>query len=172
VILIRYIEGMARQITIGELMTIDSGRIEKASGCVVSLERTYHELKKATILDRFKAFFRSTGLVNAYYVIFKLSVVSASGHKYTVIVKVNPDFDLVHWQSNPCKIYCNCPDFKFRCAYTLGQRGGLFVNERIRIELGQAMTDKPKRQPSYLCKHSYAALEWLIDNYSNIMKTI
>jgi len=58
VILIRYIEGMARQITIGELMTIDSGRIEKASGCVVSLERTYHELKKATILDRFKAFFQ------------------------------------------------------------------------------------------------------------------
>ena len=29
---------MAKQLTIGELMTIDAGRIEKASGCVVSLE--------------------------------------------------------------------------------------------------------------------------------------
>ena len=163
---------MAKQLTIGELMTIDAERIEKASGCVVSLERTYHELKKASLLDKFKALFKSTGLVNAYFVIFKLSVVSGSGNKYTVIIRVNPDFDLNRWESNPCKIYCNCPDFKFRCAYTLAQRGGLFVNEKIRIELGQAMTDKPKRKPSYLCKHSYAALNWLIENYSNIMKTI
>lgn len=163
---------MAKQITIGELMTIDAGRIEKASGCVVSLERTYHELKKASLLDKFKALFKSSGLVNAYFVIFKLSVVSGSGNKYTVIIRVNPDFDLNRWESNPCKIYCNCPDFKFRCAYTLAQRGGLFINEKIRIELGQAITDKPKRKPSYLCKHSYAALNWLIENYSNIMKTI
>ena len=163
---------MAKQITIGELMTIDAGRIEKATGCVVSFERPEHELKKASLLDKCKSLFTSSGLVNAYFVIFKLSVVSGNGNKYTVIIRVNPDFDLTRWESNPCKIYCNCPDFKFRCAYTLAQRGGLFVNEKIRIELGQALTDKPKRSPSYLCKHSYAALNWLIENYKNIMKTI
>ena len=65
-----------------------------------------------------------------------------------------------------------CFDFKFRSAYWLYQKGALFVNNRIRIELGQAITDKPKREPSLLCKHSYAALLWLVKNYANLMKTI
>lgn len=159
-------------ITIGELMRIDSNRVEKASGCNVSLEKVYHELKKASLLDRFKAFFRAEGLVNAYYVIFKLNVTSSSGNTYTVLIRTNPDFDLNKWETNPCKIFCNCPDFKFRCAYLLNQRDGLLLNSQIKLELGQALTDKPKRTPSYLCKHSYAAVSWLIRNYSTIMKTI
>lgn len=161
------------KITIGELMgSTDIGRLDKASTCSVSLSKVYHELKPVGVLDRFKSLFKSGGLVNSYYVIFKFNVTSGSGKTWTVLVRTNPDFDLNKWESNPAQIYCNCPDFKYRSAYVLGQRGGLLLNDRIRTELGQAVTEKPKRGTSLLCKHSYAALSWLVDNYSSIMKTI
>jgi len=160
------------QITIGELMRIDAGRIGRANECSVELVKTYHELKKASLLERFKSLFRSTGLINTYYVIFKFLVTSGSGKSYTVLIRTNPDFDLNKWETNPCKVFCSCPDFKFRSAYTLKQRGGLLVNDKIKLELGQALSDKPKREPSLLCKHSYAALTWLVNNYSTLMRTI
>ena len=163
---------MAKLVTIGELMQIDISRITKSSECDVNLIGTYHELKKTSLLDRFRSLFSGKGVVNAYWVVFKFQVTSTSGKPYTVLVKTNPDFDLRDWENNTCQIYCSCPDFKFRSAYTLNQRGALFKNNRISIDLGPALSDKPKREPSLLCKHSYAALSWLTRNYSNIMKTI
>ena len=159
-------------MTIGELMNIDPGRIGKAGECDVQLVKTFHELKQKSLLDRFKSWFGGKAVVNSYHVIFKFIVTSTSGKPYTVLIRTNPDFDLKNWEENDCKIFCGCPDFKFRSAYWLYQKGALFVNNRIRIELGQAITDKPKREPSLLCKHSYAALLWLVKNYANIMKTI
>ena len=153
-------------------MRIDPGRQNRSLGYSVSLVKVYHELRKASILDKFKSLFGGKSIINSYNIIFKLSVTSGKGHTYTVLIKTSPDFDLVQWETNPCLIYCNCPDFKFRSAYTLNQRGGLLVNEKIRIELGQALSEKPKRTPSLLCKHSFAALSWLVDNYSYLMKTI
>lgn len=159
-------------MTIGELMTIDPGRISKASTCDVQLIKTFHELKPKSLLERFKAWFSGKAVVNSYHVIFKFQVTSTSGKPYSVLIRTNPDFDLINWEDNECKIYCDCPDFKFRSAYVLYQKGALFVNSRIRVELGQAITDKPKRAPSLMCKHSYAALTWLVKNYASIMKTI
>ena len=159
-------------ITIGELMKIDQGRQDRSIAYSVSLVKVYHELRKKSVLEKFKAFIGGKSLVNSYNIIFKFSVTSGKGHTYVVLIKTNPDFDLTKWETNPCMIYCSCPDFKFRSAYILNQRGGLLVNEKIKVELGQALSDKPKRTPSLLCKHSYAALSWLVDNYDTLMKTI
>ena len=154
-------------------MKTDPGRQGKAGECSVELVKTFHELKQKSLLDRFKSLFGGKAVVKSYYVIFKFIVTSTSGKPYTVFIRTNPDFDLLNWEDNDCKIYCGCPDFKFRCAYWLYQANSLFVNSRIRLELGQSITDKPKKAAGLsLCKHSIAALSWLITNYSNVMKTI
>ena len=75
---------------------------------------------------------------------------------------------------NLVEIYCDCADFKYRSAYILNQRGSLFLTDRIRNNLGAALTETPKKgaKTSFLCKHSYAVLTWLISNYTGIMRTI
>lgn len=163
------------QYTLGELMSIDSGRQDRAANCKVELIQTYHELKKETVLDKFKALFVSRGaLVNVYYIIFKFKVTSENGHPYTVLVRINPDFDLVNWKINKVKVYCACADFKYRSAYILDKHKSLFVNDRIKIALGEALTTTPKEKTktTLLCKHSYAAVKWLVDNYTKLMKMI
>ena len=99
---------------------------------------------------------------------------SGSGSKRTVIVRVNPDFNLQDWESNKVKIYCDCPDFKYRSAYILNQHNSLFLNDRTKLELGSAISDAPKGKAgtTLLCKHAFAALNWLVSNYVNVMKTI
>ncbi len=162
------------QYTIGELMSIDSGRQERAASCSVSLVNTYHELKKESVIDKFRAALLGKTLINTYYVIFKFKVTSGSGKNYNVIIKTNPDFDLTNGYNNKVQIYCNCPDFKYRSAYILNRRNSLFTNDKIKTWLGNALSDAPKSssKTSLLCKHSFAALQWLINNYSSIMRTI
>lgn len=162
------------QYTMGELMNIDSGRQERAGMCSVTLERTYHEIKKETVLDKFRSALLGKTLVNTYYVIFKFKVTSGSGKSYTVIIKTSPDFDLQNWTDNKVQIYCNCPDFKYRSAYTLGRRNSLFLSDKIKTSLGEALSEAPKSKTktSLLCKHSFAALQWLVSNYSSVMKSI
>ena len=162
-----------RQYTIGELMNIDQGRQQRASQCIVKLTHIYHELKKENLIDRFKSLFKKS-IVNTYYVILKFEVTSSSGSSYIVLIRLNPDFDLQDWSNNKIKIYCNCPDFKYRSAYKLNQHNSLFLNDKVKIELGAALSEAPKSksQTTLLCKHAFAALQWLVGNYSSIMKTI
>lgn len=160
--------------TIGELMSIDPGRIERSMGCSVSLLRTFHEVKKASLLDKFRSWFQGKSLVNIYYVIFQFQVLSSSGKKYQVIIKCSPDFNLTEWTSNKVQIYCQCPDFQYHSAYILKQGNSLFLTDRTRSALGEAVSKSPrgKTRPSFLCKHAYAALSYLVNNYSSIMRTI
>lgn len=164
-----------RQYTIGDLMNIDASRQEKAAGCAVELVSVYHEIKRESVLDKFKNLFKShKSIINAYYVIFKLLVHSPSGSAYTVIIRLNPDFNLQDWTNNKIKIYCNCPDFKYRSAYILNKHDSLFLNDKVKVELGAALTDAPKSKSAttLLCKHSFAALQWLVNNYTNLMRTV
>ena len=165
---------LIKQYTIGDVMNIDSGRQERAAGCVVKLNKTYHELKEESILDKFKARFLGRSTVKRYYVIFKFDVVSDKGSKHSVFIRVSPDFDLSKWKTNKVKIYCDCADFKFRSAYILAQHDSLFLTPKIQTELGPAVKDAPrgKHPTSLLCKHAYAALNYLVNNYSSLMSTI
>ena len=63
---------LTKSYSISELMSIDSGRQERAGACSVRLEETYHEIQKESILDKFKRmFFRDKSMMNIHYVIFK-----------------------------------------------------------------------------------------------------
>lgn len=161
-------------ITIGELMNVDPGRQFRAQMCSVSLQTIYHELRNETLLEKIKAFFLGKSSIKAYYIIMKLSVLSDSGSNHSVLLRISPDFNVSRLMSNTVQVYCDCSDFKYRSAYILNKKNGLFINDRIKINLGAALTEKPKSktQTTYLCKHSYAAIQWLVSNYSNLIKTI
>lgn len=165
---------LGTQYSIGELMNIDSGRQERAGACSVNLVKIFHEIKRESLLDKFRSIFLGKTLVPTYYVIFKLKVTSGSGKSYDVIIKTNPDFNLNNMINNKVQIYCNCPDFKYRSAYILNSRKSLFLTDKIRTQLGESITEAPKSKTktSLLCKHSFAALLWLVNNYTYLMKTI
>lgn len=161
-------------MTIGELMNIDEVRQAKASGCIVSLEKTFHEIKREGILDKFKKFFLGKPSLPIYYLILKLKVMSDSGHRHTIIIRMDPDFDLRHWTNNRIQVYCDCRDFMYRSAWSLARKKALFLNDRVKLELGEALTSAPKAKTklSVSCKHVFAAINWVINNYSYIMRSI
>ena len=159
-------------MTLGELMNIDAGRQTKAASCSVELVKIYHEVNSESIPDTIKANFGGHNTINIYNIIFKFIVTSDTGKKHVVIIKTNPDFDLGHWENNIAEIYCDCEDFKYRSAYTLGGSKSLFENDKTKLSLGPALTTPPKRTTSLLCKHAYAALKWFVSNYANLMKTV
>jgi hypothetical protein len=163
-----------RKYTIGDLLVVDSNRSEKANNSSVELVKVFHELKQEDLLSKIRALFNGKANVVAYYVIFKLKVTSDTGHSHIVFVKTNPDFNLEDWSNNKVQVYCDCADFKYRSAYKLNQHDSLFLTDSIKVALGAALTDTPKTKTatSPLCKHAVAALNWVVSNYSSLMKTI
>ena len=159
-------------MTLGDLMNIDAGRQTKAASCNVELVKIYHEIKIESVPDPLKAMYGGRNMINTYYVIFKFLVTSDTGSKHTVFIKTAPDFDMNGMENNMAEIYCDCPDFMYRSAYTLKGSDALFLNDKTKMSLGQALSTPPKRTTSLLCKHAYAALKWFVQNYANLMKTI
>lgn len=161
--------------TIKDLMNIDQGRQTKSLSCKVSLVKTYHELKKETILERFKKFFtRRKDVMNVYYIIFKFSVLSDSGNTSTIFIRTQPDYNNIEFLNNRVQIYCSCKDFMYRSAWVLDQHNSLFRSQKTDMALGTSIQDAPKEKTktSTLCKHSYAALMYLANNYTSIMKSL
>lgn len=159
--------------TLGELMQIDQGRQQRAAGCSVSLVDTFVSIKEEGLLAKFRKLF-TNNTIKVYYITLKLNVVSGTGGSHTVFIQLEPDFSLGNWPNNQVRIFCDCPDFKFRSAYILDKRDSLFANDRIKILLGQSLTDAPSKnaRTSTLCKHSYAAITWLLQNYRAIMSDL
>lgn len=166
---------LTKSYTISELMAIDSGRQERASGCSVNLSEIYHEIQRESILEKFKKlFFRDRATMNVHYVIFKFNVSSDTGHNHTVLIKTQPDFLGTEGLNSRVQIFCTCKDFMFRSAWLLNQHKSLFRSDSTEAKLGRAITEKPKSQTSksLLCKHAFAALSYLQNNYLYIMKTL
>lgn len=157
--------------TIGELMSIDQARQGKALQSSVSLVDTFFTVKEESLAAKIRSFFTGN-TVKKLYITLKLKVVSDTGNPHYVFIQLDPDYSTRMWQGNCVRIYCDCNDFKFRCAYSLSRRDSLFDNQHVRIALGQAMTDAPKRGSGTLCKHGFAALNWLMSNYTNVMSTL
>ena len=156
---------LTKSYSISELMSIDSGRQERAGACSVRLEETYHEIQKESILDKFKRmFFRDKSMMNIHYVIFKFKVISNTGNEHTGTEGLE----------NKVQIYCTCRDFQFRSAYILNQHKSLFRSDATEARLGRAITEAPKKghSTSLLCKHAYAALNYLQSNYQFIMQSL
>ena len=162
-----------KKYTIGDLMNVDQGRQSRAQGCKVSLLDTFFIMKEETLAQKFRALFSSQNKLKVFYIVLKLSVTSDTGHTHTVFIQIEPDFSLSNYTDNQVKLYCDCQDFKYRSAYTLKKRDSLFANDLIKIKLGEALTKTPTKQSTTpLCKHCYAALEWLLQNYESIMRTL
>ena len=160
--------------TLSDVTRVDVGRIQKSSGCQVYLQETYMDLEKEKVLDKFKKFFiRSKATMNTLYVIFKFKVISETGHSYDVFLRTQYDPKGVLGMGNTVQIYCSCPDFKFKSAFTLAQHRALFRNSRIDLDLGPATTNAPKRKPTTtLCKHAYSAVMELARNYNTYMRNV
>lgn len=162
-----------RTWTIKDLMNIDQGRQSKALLCLVNLENIYYELKQDTLLEKFKKLFSkgNKDKILMSYVIFKFSVVSDSGNINTVIIRTQPDFNSQMYLNNRVQIYCTCKDFMYRSAWILKQHNSLFDSIKTRNKLGDSIVNAPasKTKTSTLCKHSYAALNYLVNNYNYIM---
>ena len=164
---------LGKPYTLGELMKVDQGRQDRAAKCAVRLDNTFYTLKEETPLSKFKNLFTKNTL-KVFYITLKLAVTSDTGNTHYVYIQIDPDFSLTNWAENRVKIYCDCADFMYRSAYLLDKRDSLFKNEWIRGTLGQAMTEEPKgkRGVTLLCKHSFAAFQWLMANYKQIMSTL
>lgn len=164
----------AKRWTLSDLMNIDLTRQQKSSSCSVSLVKTYTEITTESIIDKFKRFFtRNKSVMNIMYVIFKFEVLSDTGHSYEVYIRTQYDPGSNLFMKNIAQVYCNCPDFKFKSAWKLGQHSSLFRSNRTDINLGPSITNAPKKQSSVtLCKHLYATIMYFINNYNTLMSYV
>lgn len=163
------------QLTLGDLMNVtDQNKVMKAGLCNVELENIYHDIEQVSLIDKIKNFFLGRNTVNIYHITFKFKVVSDTKDTHTVFIRIKPDYNLNNWTNNPAQVYCDCESFKYQSAYLLNQYNSLFLNDKTRIALGPAITQAPKNmaRTSTLCKHSLAAVNFLVNNYANIMKTV
>lgn len=160
--------------TLQDIMNVDYTRQQKSSGCSVVLDETFVELKTESIIDKFKRFFiRNKSVMNVLFIIFKFTVISETGHSYSVYIRTQYDPDARLYMQNSVQIYCGCADFKFKSAWVLGQHSALFRSDRTELELGPAITNSPKRKSSTtLCKHSYATVNYFISNYRSLMSYV
>ena len=166
---------LSKSYTIADLMSIDAGRQEKANNCSVSLENIYHEIERESILEKFKKlFFRDKTTMNIHYVIFKFKVKSDTGNTHTILIRTHPDYAGTEGLNNRVQIFCTCRDFQFRSAWELNQRKSLFRSDDTDIKLGRAITEKPKSEArkSLLCKHAFAAINYLSNNYNYLMQSL
>ena len=80
-----------RELTIGDLMNIDDGRINRSKNLKVKLDSITNVLKEESWLDKlFKLFRRGPKYI--FYKVLKYKVKSDSGNEYTVFIKVSPSF--------------------------------------------------------------------------------
>ena len=166
---------LTKSYSISEIMAIDSGRQDRASGCSVRLVETFHEVQKESILEKFlKLFFRDKSLMYTHYVTFKFKVTSNTGNEHTVLIRTHPDYMNTEGLNNRVQIYCTCKDFQFRSAWALNHHKSLFRSDATDSRLGIALTKAPKSTTttSLLCKHAFAALRYLNNNYTTIMKSL
>lgn len=150
-----------RTWTISDIMSASGDRPQKAGACSVEFVGKQYELKPETLPDKLKSLLRRSQ-VHTYYIIFKFKVTSETGHTHNVLIRTLPKADM----GGPVQIYCDCNDFKYRCAYGLQQHGALYRSPKTDTKLGEAITTAPKRSGSTLCKHALAAITELTSNFN------
>jgi len=145
---------------LSDMLASDPARGARASACTVQFLGKQYILGSETLPDKLRNTLKRSQ-VGTYYIIFKFQVTSETGHTHKVYIQTLPVADL----SGPAKVYCDCNDFKFRCAYVLEQHGSLLRSPRTDSKLGEAVTTAPKSQSgTALCKHALAAVQELLRN--------
>lgn len=153
----------------------EQGRMQKAQSCSVKLAEVYHTLEDKPIDDKFKSMFSGKNTLLTYLLTFKFEVNSNSGSKksHKVFIQVNPDFDIKYWEGNKCRIACDCEDFKYHSVYFVKQYDSLFETDRLKVIYASSLTKEPAHTAATIaCKHCLAALDYLINNYQQLMRTL
>jgi hypothetical protein len=160
--------------SIRDILNIDQNRINRSSELTVKLIAVYSRVQQETVWDNIKKFFnRNKSTMNVYYKILKYKVKSNSGSEYTVVIELQPSFDYNIFLTNPIKVYCNCYDFRYRSAYNLNKHNSLFLNNKVKTDLSKALLEPPRKvTTSPCCKHVYACLQDLYNNYDNVKNYI
>ena len=154
-----------RSWNIQDIMNAETQRAEKASYSTIEFLGKQYELKPESLSDKLRNSLRRSQ-VNTYYVIFKFKVTSDTGHTHKVYIRTLPKADL----NGPVQIFCDCNDFKYRCAYTLQNHNALFRSTKTDVQLGEANTTATKRQSKTIhCKHAFAALQELTNNFNSYL---
>lgn len=151
-----------KTLTIGELLNIDNGRVERSKNLEVKFIGVENMVRKMTWLDRlFRLFKRGPKYI--FYKVVRYQVKSDSGNVYTVLFKIPPGFDINKFYTNRVEVFCTCPDFKYRAAYNLNQSNNLLLIKATREHLGdEPLTVKPtKVMTTPICKHIYACIPHL-----------
>lgn len=160
---------MASTLTIGDLLAIDKGRIQRSKDLKVQLEDTYNILKEENILYRLLRFL-GVRKGKMFYIVFKYKVLSISGSNYTVLIRVSPSFDEEKFLNNKVQVFCTCADFKYRVAYELNKRNNVYVVPITKEWLGEALVIPPtKVSTSNLCKHVYACIDNFRENLDKLI---
>lgn len=156
------------------LNSAEQERQKKAKACSVNLVEIFHTLENKPIPDEFKSSFVGKSTLLTYYITFKFEVTSpGSKTPHKVFIQINPDFDLRYWEGNSCRISCDCEDFKYHTVYFINQYDSLFITDRLKILYSSSLTQPPKSSAaSLICKHGIAAIDYLVQNYQSIMKSI
>lgn len=156
-----------RQLIIKDLLDIDEGRIDRSKNLKVKLEEIYNTVKEDNWFNKFINFFWNKPKL-IYYKIFKYKVISDSGMKYTVFIKVSPSFEVNKFLSNKVQVFCQCHDFKFRAAYGLSKIENVYLNKTTIEHLGEALKVAPTQvTTTNICKHLYAVIVHFKNNIRN-----
>lgn len=156
-----------RQFTIKDLIDIDTGRVERSKNLKVRLDKIFDIVKEETWFDKFISFFKNKPRL-IYYKLFRFKVKSDSGSEYTVFIKVSPSFDSQKFLRNKVQVFCSCPDFKYRSAYSLNRVSNLYLNKATQLHLGEATKIAPtKIETTNICKHVYATFIYFRANLRN-----
>lgn len=149
-----------KSLGLSDMLSSDPARGARAGACTVQFLGKQYILGTETLPDKLRNALRRTQ-IGTYYIVFKFQVTSETGHSHKVYIQTLPVADL----SGPAKVYCDCNDFKFRCAYTLEQNGSLLRSPKTDAKLGEAITTAPKSSSgTLLCKHALAAVQELLRN--------
>jgi len=148
-----------KTLTIADLLDIDKGRINRSKDLKVEYIKTENIIRKMSLLDKiFRIFKRGPKLI--YYKIVRYKVISNSGNSYTVLIKINPGFDIKQFLKNKVEVFCTCDDFKYRAAYELNKTDNLVKIKATLEHLGIAVTKAPTRVATTpICKHIFAVLD-------------
>jgi len=160
-----------KPLTLEDLKDIDSGRIQRSKDLRIKKVDQYLVTDKPdTLLGTIYRKFLEVIAKKPFEVLSKVLkyeiVNTKNNNSHIVIIKVPMHVDEKKLMKQKVKIYCDCSDFMYRCAWVLNNHNNLFLNSRIKDALGIAISTQPmKVKPTVACKHAYAAIEDLIKNY-------
>jgi len=151
-----------RKLRVKDLLDIDEGRKDRSKPLEAKFITIYTIVESGTLKGKIFKLFKRALLSR----VIRYEVKSNSGNKYTVLIKIFPNFSINKFLSSKVQVFCSCADFMYRAAYNLNQTNNIFLNKNIEKHLGIALTEKPTRvDTTPICKHIYAVLNDFQRNY-------